>query len=405
MIPIDQALNLIQQTIQPADRETVSLGDATGRVLAEPVTTDIDSPPHHKSVMDGFAVKASDISNGATLSVVETVTAGEVPTRSIESGMATRIMTGAPIPDGADAVVMIEQTEYDDARQSVQFNLDSLTPGHHVMARASAMRAGDEVLPAGHTVRPQDIGLLAESGAATVTTFTQPSISVLPTGDELVSCDQFPGPGMIRNSNGPMLLSLARAQSNDVTDLGVGRDNREELAEKVSQGLQSDFLILSGGVSAGMLDLVPEILTGQKVEEVFHKVAVKPGKPIWFGVRQQNGRSQYVFGLPGNPVSSLVGFNVFVRAALAARMGQDVHQSSRLRHATLTGDHQVRGNRKTYWPVHANWSADPVTATPVNWRGSSDMRALGHANGLGIFDVSDGGNFTSGSRIQVMSLA
>ena len=332
MIPLEQAIQHIADNVQRGGTEKISLADSVGRVLAVDIKSDVDSPPHDKSIMDGFAVRAEDVAQGAELRVLETVPAGTVPKYEIVPGTATRIMTGAPLPAGADAVVMVEQTTYEESPSSnpaesvVTLNLESVEPGRHVMNRASATSVGDTVMKAGHKVRPQDVGLLAECGAAELWAITQPSIAILPTGDELVSPDQKPGPGMIRNSNGPMLVSLARGQTETVVDLGVGRDDRQQLAEKVQRGLQSDFLVLSGGVSAGMLDLVPDVLAKQNVKQVFHKVAVKPGKPIWFGVQKNGSHTCYVFGLPGNPVSSLVGFNLFVRAALAIVNGHDVNQ-------------------------------------------------------------------------------
>jgi molybdopterin molybdotransferase len=404
MITIEQALKLIGETIQLALTEKVSLESAPGRVSSQPVRTDIDSPPHDKSVMDGFAVIAADVKLGKHLQVIETVPAGAVPTQTVVTGTATRIMTGAPLPQGADAVVMVELTEFDEANQSVKINLESLKSQHHVMTQASAMAKGDEVFANGHRFRAQDVGLLAECGASQVEVFAQPSIAVLPTGDELVGCDQFPGPGMIRNSNGPMLLSLARQQTSLVRDLGVGLDDRISLSEKVAAGLQSDFLVLSGGVSAGILDLVPSILKEQGVEEVFHKVAVKPGKPIWFGVKRGEDRDRYVFGLPGNPVSSLVGFNLFARAALAAHRGGDLEQKVRYVPAKLAQDHEIRGNRVTYWPVEISKVGSELMATPIDWRGSSDMRALGRSNGLAVFDPVRGSRFEAGDFVDVLRL-
>ena len=407
MLPIKQAIQLIADNVQRGGTEKISLADSVGRILAVDIKSDVDSPPHNKSIMDGFAVRAEDVEQGVQLKVLETVPAGTVPRHEVVAGTATRIMTGAPLPQGADAVVMIEKTTYEEPQSSdseswVTLNIETIQSGQHVMNRASATAAGDTVLKAGHKVRSQDVGLLAECGAAELWAITQPSIAVLPTGDELVSPDQVPGPGMIRNSNGPMLVSLARSQTSKVVDLGVGRDDREQLAEKVERGLQSDFLVLSGGVSAGMLDLVPDVLAEQKVMQVFHKVAVKPGKPIWFGVHKSDSHTCYVFGLPGNPVSSLVGFNLFVRAALSIVNGRNVNQPERLSHAVLATDHEIRGNRITYWPVRLEYSEITRMAHPVAWRGSSDLRALGTANGLGIFEP--GKTYEVGDKISIMSL-
>ncbi len=404
MLPIQEALQLIAKNVSPADSETVTLAHACYRVLASPVNSDIDSPPYNKSIMDGFAVVAADIENGVELNVLETVPAGSTPTQVVQPGTASRIMTGAPMPKGADAVIMIEQTDFDETANKVRILADESVAGKHVMMQAAAMATGETVLDSGHRIRPQDIGLLAECGAASVEVRKQPSLAVMPTGDELVDCSQFPGPGMIRNSNGPMLLALAAAQSDQVTDLGVGKDDRSDLSQKVARGLESNFLVLSGGVSAGMLDLVPEVLVEQGVQQVFHKVAVKPGKPVWFGIKESKDKKSYVFGLPGNPVSSLVCFNLFVRAAIEAWYGNGIEQSSRLSPAVLASDHEVRGNRTTYWPVTFSDSRDQRMVEPVSWRGSSDLRALGKADALGIFPVEDGPIFQKGSNILVMNL-
>lgn len=405
MISVNEALQLIRQNVEVANSESIDMEQSVGRTLAKAVVTDIDSPPYSKSMMDGFAVIASDItSERKRFPVVETVAAGMVPTRKLSAGQVTRIMTGAPMPQGADAIIMVEQADFDESEQTVRFELDSLESGRHLLAQAATMSKGESVLPVGHVIRAQDIGLLAESGASNVTVFCEPSIAVLPTGDELVSHREFPEFGKIRNSNGPMLHQLALAQSKHATSLGVGRDDPNELKNKIIRGLESDVLLLSGGVSAGMLDLVPEVLMDQGVKQVFHKVMVKPGKPIWFGIRKQTDRTQYVFGLPGNPVSSLVGFNLFVRAAMSVHFGGSELQENRLVAATLAEDHEIRGDRLTYWPVHIDVSRAGSPATPIRWQGSSDLRALGQANGLGIFSPASGNSFEAGTSIPVLGL-
>lgn len=382
MIPIAEAFRLIKETVVPLGTEKVPLANAVGRVLASDVASDVDSPPHDKSVMDGYAVIASDIQAGKTkLKIVETIVAGSWPEKPIANGQASRIMTGAPLPAGADAVVMIEMTE-STGDEEVEIKLDSLESDKHVMRKASSLAKGKTVFVAGHQIRPTDIGLLAEVGAHEVSVYMQPKISVLPTGDELVDSSEVPGLGQIRNSNGPMLVAMAQAIGLSVTDLGIGRDNESDLQAAVERGLQSDVLILSGGVSAGMLDLVPGILQKLGVEQVFHKVAVKPGKPLWFGVLKRGDSQTYVFGLPGNPVSSLVGFRIFVRTAINMLMNKPDPKPQSVK-AELAFAHDVRGNRPTYWP--GRWVASPTETRkvePVIWQGSSDLRALGVAEVL-----------------------
>jgi molybdopterin molybdotransferase len=384
MIPISTAFDHIQATVHPRPLESTPLTSAVGKILATDVHADMDSPPHNKSVMDGYAVRASDVNSGRLeLNVVETIVAGSWPQQTVEPGCAARIMTGAPMPQGADCVVMIEKTTEVQGTSSprVEIGLTEITEGHHMMPRATNFSRGDKVFEKGHPIQPSDVGLLAEVGQVVVDVYKPPTVAVLPTGDELVSAEELPGPAQIRNSNGPMLVAMNQSLGFPVHALGVGRDDEAQLRQLVEKGLQSDILILSGGVSAGMLDLVPKVLANCGVEEVFHKVAVKPGKPIWFGQRLQDGHRTYVFGLPGNPVSSLVGFHLFVRHAIACMFEKSSQQ--RYRRAVLTADHQTRGNRPTFWPGKLTTnSLASRQVQPIAWNGSSDLRALGAADCL-----------------------
>lgn len=404
MIPIAEAFRLIKETVTPLSTETVPLSQAVGRVLASDIASDVDSPPHDKSVMDGYAIRSADIvSEGTELAVVETIVAGAWPEKSIGSGESARIMTGAPLPKGADAVIMIEQTE-SSSDDAVKINVDSVESGKHIMRKASSLSTGRTVFNAGHQVRPTDIGLLAEVGAHEVSVYKKPSIAVLPTGDELVSSAEIPGLGQIRNSNGPMLVAMNRGLGLEVNDLGIGRDNESDLQAAIERGLESDVLILSGGVSAGLLDLVPGILQKLGVRQVFHKVAVKPGKPLWFGVLEKDQSRTYVFGLPGNPVSSLVGFRVFVRTAINLMMNLPSPEPQSVK-AELAVAHDVRGNRPTYWPGRWVSSATETRKVePIGWQGSSDLRALGSAEVL-IMLASEPSHHPAGEIVDVYQLA
>lgn len=384
MISISNALEQIRNTVESHAVSPQKLLSSVGMTLARDVLADLDSPPHDKSVMDGYAVQSSDIQAGRRdLVVTETIVAGSSPQQPVEPGCAARIMTGAPLPHGADAVVMIEKTSQIEGTDPPQVRIDipQLSPGHHMMSRGKNYRSGDVVLKQGHQIRAADIGLLAEVGHDVVDVYRQPTIAVLPTGDELVDVQQLPGPAQIRNSNGPLLVALNRANGFEVDALDIGRDDPAQLKRLVEQGLQKDVLLLSGGVSAGMLDLVPQVLADCGVEQVFHKVAVKPGKPIWFGRWASGLHHCYVFGLPGNPVSSLVGYHLFVRYAIQCMFQQADRQ--RWSYAELGDNHQTRGNRPTFWPGKIN--ADSGTTrrvTPLPWNGSSDLRALGQADCL-----------------------
>lgn len=402
MIPIEQAYDLLDQHVTTLPPESTALANAVGRVLADDVKADVNSPPHDKSVMDGFAVRSSDVTAGQKrLNVVETIVAGDWPSQVIESGQAAKIMTGAPIPEGADAVVMIEQSESEEAGGQlwVTLNVESISAEKHILRCGVNFAKGQTVFSRGHIVRPTDIGLLAEVGAQAVSTGGRPTVAVLPTGNELVDCATVPDRGQIRNSNGPMLIAMARGLGLEVTDLGVGRDDSDELKKLIVRGLDHDLLILSGGVSAGTLDLVPGILKELGVQEVFHKVFVKPGKPIWFGVIDRDGKRTCVFGLPGNPVSSLVGFHLFVRAAIRKMMGGRIEEFQST-FGKLSEPHETRGNRPTYWPAKCVHDATSVRRfQPLVWRGSSDLLALGEAEGL-IFFPADSSQHPAGEQVR-----
>ncbi len=385
MVSVEEAIRLVAEHVLRLPEETVCLSEAAGRVLAENVFADRDSPPWRKSMMDGFAVRSNDINAGIQkLKVIETVTAGGSPTVDVEGGQATRIMTGAPVPEGADSIVMIERCAFEEGSDTVTIELDSISAGKHLMEAAANFASGDMIFPAGRTIRAMDIGLLAEVGAAQVSVFRQPSAAVLPTGDELVSASEQPTGPQIRNSNGPMLLAMLKGKGIESIDLGIGRDNRDAMQEQLKRGLEKDIFLLSGGVSAGTLDLVPSLLKELGVEEIFHKVKVKPGKPIFFGTHQRSDGSRgYVFGLPGNPVSSLVGFRLFVSTAIALMCGKANAIESSPQLAELSREHETRGDRPTFWPSRRISSPDcSLIVEPLIWNGSSDLVALGKAEGL-----------------------
>ncbi|HVA48086.1 MAG TPA: gephyrin-like molybdotransferase Glp [Pirellulales bacterium] len=381
MISVDEALNQIRSHVRALPVERIALADALGRVLAEDVASDVDSPPHDKSVVDGYALRSTDVSpEGETLTVIEEIVAGAVPQRTVTAGTAARIMTGAPLPAGADAVVMVERTEPIDASQ-VRISPQRIASGQNIVPRAASMRRGEMVLRAGHAVRPMEIGLLAEVGRHELLAFRRPRVAVLPTGNELVTPAEVPAAGQIRNSNGAMLLAAVRHAGGGPVDLGIGRDDRASLRRLMSEGLRSDVLLISGGVSAGVLDLVPGVLADLGVRQVFHKVNIKPGKPLWFGVDEAEGASKLVFGLPGNPVSTLVCFELFVRPALGAMAGHPFGPRATVL-ARLTAPFHHRGDRPTYYPAKVTATGDGDTVETLAWQGSGDLRTLASANAL-----------------------
>jgi molybdopterin molybdotransferase len=269
------------------------------------------------------------------------------------------------------------------------------------MPQGASLRRGEVVLRAGHTLRAIEIGLLAEVGAAQVLCRPHPSVAILSTGDELVPCESKPRPGLIRNSNGAMLEALVQQVGALPVQLGIARDRREELTDHVQRGLQHDVLVVSGGVSAGVLDLVPEILEQLGVQRRFHLVRLKPGKPLWFGVKEDGAGKRLVFGLPGNPVSSLVCFVLFVRPVLARLAGRtDLAQTSSAR---LARDFVHRGDRPTYHPARLLGTADEASVDPLDWKGSADLRTLAEANCLARFPEGER-QFAQGSSIDVILL-
>lgn len=404
MIDIEEALALVSQHAIPRKPVSLAIEAAVGLLLAEDVNSDIDSPPYDKSLMDGYAIVAEDSAAGRDrLRVLEEVTAGQVPTQSVITGQATRIMTGAPMPQGANAVVMVEHTETDTADECEYVTIhEQVKSGQNIMRQATSLRDGQVVIPTGRTIRPIEVGLATEVGQTRVQVFPKPKVAVISTGDELVPADQRPTGGQIRNSNGPMLYALAEQAGAVATNLGIARDRVEVLRERITEALDSDIVVLSGGVSAGVKDLVPAVLSDLEVREVFHKVRLKPGKPLWFGVRDDQRGPRLVFGLPGNPVSSLVCFHLFVRAAIGLLSGrQDV--SLKECSATLSGPHEQRGARATYWPARLSKVGDGNRVELCDWRGSADLCTLSQATSLAHFPPGDR-IFAAGESVQVVEL-
>ncbi len=385
MLTVADAQKLILAYAQPLAPVQARLDEsALGLLLAEDIASDLDVPPYDKAVMDGFAVCSTDLQAGsAELTIVEEIVAGHMPQHAVTPGHASRIMTGAPIPAGADAVVKVEQTKMlPDGR--VALECPPPRSGSHILQRGREMRCGETVLSSGTILRPQEIGLLATVGRATAGIIPRPRVAILPTGDELVDADKSPGPGQIRNSNGPMLGAQTSRAGGVPQYLGIGRDELESLRALVMDGMQADVLILSGGVSVGKRDLVPEVLHTAGVTAHFHTVDMKPGKPVFFGTREQT----LVFGLPGNPVSSLVGFELFVRPALRRLRGL-TDPGPRLVEAQLVEDYSYRTDRPTYHPARLDLTPQGYCVAIVPWFGSPDLRGLLRANATVLLPPGD----------------
>ncbi len=382
MIPVDQALRIVLDQVSSLPAEQVPLEAALGRVLAADVASDVDMPPFDRSAMDGYALRAEDSSSiPCLLQVVGQVRAGQVSEHPVGPGQAVQIMTGAPVPAGANAVQQVEKTRSLEGGRRVEV-VSPVEAGTNIAPCGSEVRAGDVVLSRGTPVTPAVMAVLAAVGAARVTVSCRPRVKLLVTGDELVGVAERPAAGCIRNSNSYAVLAQARLAGAEVVDLGVAPDDAERLAAAIEPGLDADVLLISGGVSEGVYDLVEPVLERFGVEFFFTKVAIKPGAPLVFGRR---GRT-LVFGLPGNPVSAQVSFDFFVRAALLKMQGASVVSRPTVL-VEITGGVKNRSGRRAHTPARVVWEFGRLLAHPLRSMGSADIVAHAKANALLVMEA------------------
>jgi molybdopterin molybdotransferase len=372
MILFEDALNMTLSETLPIDTEQVPLGDGLGRFLAAPVDSPIDAPPFDKSAMDGYAVRADDDRDSYHLR--ETIAAGDSPNpEPLGLGEAAKIMTGAPLPAGAGRVIRVEFTELSgDTVRILQKD-----PYRNIIERGENLKAGDPLLTPCR-LGPKEIGCLAAAGFATVTAFRRLRVGVITTGDEIREPGSILGPGEIFNSNGPQLVSQITSAGADPVDYGTVADDRELHRGAIVRGLdECDFLLLTGGVSKGDFDYVPEVLEGAGVLTRFHGVRIKPGRPTLFG-RTDN---TLVFGLPGNPVSVFVIFEVLVRPLIHRLQGAP----DPAKHIRGTLTQQIKRTdveRAEFLPATLAANARGVILTPLRYGGSSHLNALADADAL-----------------------
>jgi molybdopterin molybdotransferase len=369
--------------------EEAALQDAAGRVLAEDVRADRDTPALARSVRDGFAVRAIDLPG--ELDVIGEVRAGERFGGVVEKGQAVEIMTGAPVPDGADAVVMVEHTRREDGRVVIDRTAE---PHQFINPRGCEAASGEVVLHTGTRLDYSRVALLAAFGRPRVKVYARPAVAIIATGDEIVEVEEAPEEFQIRNSNAYSLAAQVARAGGSPQVLPVARDTLEHTREMIGQGLESDLLLLSGGVSAGKYDVVEEVLAGFGAEFHFTRVLIQPGQPLVFG----QAAGTFFFGLPGNPASTMVTFEIFARAALELLSG-DEETPLHMPYARLTRDFRHRPGLTRFLP--ARLSSDGSEVTPVQWRGSGDVPSMSRANAFVVADP-DRAEYPRGESIRVL---
>jgi molybdopterin molybdotransferase len=369
--------------------EEVAMRDAAGRVLAEDVAADRDTPALARSVRDGYAVRAVDAPG--ELQVIGEARAGGRFGGFVGPGQAVEIMTGAPVPDGADAVAMVEYTRREGDRVRIDRPAD---PHQFINPRGCEAAAHEIVLRAGVRLDYSGVAALAAFGREQVKMFRKPRAAILATGDEIVEAGQTPEDFQIRNSNAWSLAAQVARAGGEPAVLPVARDNEGHTREMVESGLAADLLLLSGGVSAGKYDVVERVLAGLGAEFYFDRVLIQPGQPLVFG----RARGKFFFGLPGNPASTMVTFELFARAALELLGGQE-ETALHLPYARLTREFRHRPGIERFLP--ARLSADGGEVTPVGWSGSGDIPAMTRANAY-LVAAADRAEYPRGELIRVL---
>ncbi len=398
LISVDQALEYILSHFRPLEPERVPLLETLDRVLAEDIASETDVPPFSNSAMDGYAVRAEDVRAASndrpvSLRVVGDLAAGYTAQTSVQAGTAMRIMTGAPMPPGADAVVRFEETSEGRAvpgasgstakarNQATVQVMKGVSKGDNVRNAGEDIRAGEVVLPKGTTVRPSEIGVLASLGRKEVLVHKKPRVAILATGDELVLIDEPVGPGKIRNSNEYSNAAAVLKAGGIPLRLGIARDNIEDLTGKIKAGLDAgaDLFITSAGVSVGDYDIVKDVLNAEGAMH-FWQVKMKPGKPLAFGILR--GRKDVpLLGLPGNPVSAMISFEVFARPSILTMLGKNKFARPTVR-AKLQEEIENSSDRRNFVRVRVERGADGYTARSTGEQGSGILTSVSRANGL-----------------------
>jgi molybdopterin molybdotransferase len=388
LISVEEALSKILKQISPVDTEQLPIAQGLNRILAKRIVSDVNVPPFDNSAMDGYAIIATDSQSAsyekpARLKVIENIQAGVAPTKRVVSQTSARIMTGAPVPDGADAVIRFEETsEYDNFVKDDVLLYQPVNEGDNIRFAGEDVQTGQIVLEAGHQLRPQDIGIIAAIGQANVSVYRRPRVAVLATGDELVEINEPISPGKIRNSNEYTQAAMVTKYGGEPVRVGIARDTVEDLTAKINQGLAQkvDLFLTSAGVSVGDFDVVKHVLATEG-KMTFWQVNVKPGKPLAFGMLPNQTP---LIGLPGNPVAAMIAFEVFARPAILKLAGHLSWTKQTLR-ATLDED-VFNSGRRHYMRASVRLAEDGYRVTTresgVRVQGSGILTSMVWANCL-----------------------
>lgn len=386
VLSFEDARHLVEEHashLRPRGKELLDLLDSAGHVLAESIAADRPFPPFPRAARDGYALQAADVATvPATLDIIGEVKAGAALDESslkIASGQAAAIMTGAPVPQGADAVVMVEYTEVQNTRVEIQRTIAS---GDNIVPLGSEARRDEVLLTPGMRLDYAAIGVAASVGRVHVLAYSRPRVALLSTGDEVVDIDVPPGPSQIRNSNSYSLAAQVLAAGGDPQLLPIARDESARLRELITDGLDADLLLITGGVSMGKYDLVEQVLAEFQAEFFFTGAQIQPGRPIVFGripSNEPSGKPVYFFGLPGNPVSTMVTFELFGRPILEALAGLTPRPLTFL-HAKLKSEIKVRRGLKRFLPANLSGEFEHAEVELARWQGSGDIAAAARAN-------------------------
>jgi len=377
----------------PRVNVSASVWDALGLVLSQEVKTDREYPPFNRSTRDGYAMLSKDVKPGAQLKCVGEIKAGDTVTQALMPGACVQIMTGAAVPAGADAVIMIEYTQREG--DLVRFERTAQR-GQNIVPRGSEAHAGQTILKPGMRLGFAELALAAQVGATQLQCAKRPRVAILSTGDEVVLVEEQPGAFQIRNSNSVSIAAQVRIAGGEPVVLGNAADRVEDLGEKIARGLKEDALVLTGGVSMGKYDLVEGVLKALDAEFFFDAVAIRPGKPAVFAVC----KDKPVFGLPGNPVSTMVTFQLFVTPAIDLLSGADAH-SLPLVEARLSEALNERPGLTHFLPARIEWRGAEPQVSALKWQGSGDIAALAGANCF-LMVPAERENIPSGEQVSVL---